>query len=337
MLPKCVLAAPPRRGKAHRQRLQGTILRRLADWNDQRYEALWEAALQASWRLGTRKQSMDVDVKRTMKIAREGAYSKAVKSLNPAPLLSTKDPAVLAELQRLHPLRSNPHMPDPIVNAFGGSVADLLPMVEKAIFSFPPMSACGPSGLRPAHLKEALLVPSAALRSRCLSSLTGFVIQAIQGKFSPAVNQLILAARLLPLGKPQGGVRPIAIGDVLRRLVAKVLCVQVRDKAREVLQSVQQLGVASPQATEIIIHGLRTAIHYSMEDDFYVLQVDASNAFNTISRNAIMKAVNENFHELSAWSHFMLSPQAWLVMTMDGWSRIKVFSKVILWVLCCSL
>ena len=62
---------------------------------------------------------------------------------------------------------------------------------------------------------------------------------AVRGEAPEAVAPYMAGATLLGLVKDEGGVRPIAIGDVFRRLVGKVLCKAVREAAREYCQPVQ--------------------------------------------------------------------------------------------------
>ena len=44
---------------------------------------------------------------------------------------------------------------------------------------------------------------------------------AMAGALEPAAVRVLCGARLVPLRKPDGGVRPIAVGETLRRVVAK--------------------------------------------------------------------------------------------------------------------
>ena len=62
----------------------------------------------------------------------------------------------------------------------------------------------------------------------------------------------ITGANFLALQKVDGGIRPIAVGDTLRRLVLKCLCAEVRDDARDLFTPLQ-VGVAVPFATEAVV------------------------------------------------------------------------------------
>ena len=57
-----------------------------------------------------------------------------------------------------------------------------------------------------------------------------------------------------------------------------------------------QFGVAFSCGAERIAHGLRTCIEHWMEHDFGV--VDMTNAFNLVSRQAILSECAKHFPEL---------------------------------------
>ena len=64
------------------------------------------------------------------------------------------------------------------------------------------------------------------------------------------------SASLTALKKPSsnpGDVRPIAVGNVIRRIAVKCACSIIKDKARRHLAP-HQLGVAVPSGSDKIIH-----------------------------------------------------------------------------------
>ena len=100
----------------------------------------------------------------------------------------------------------------------------------------------------------------------------------------PQTIEAYNASRLIPLNKCPG-VRPIGIGEVLRRIIAKVIMKVVKPELQEVVGSLQ-LCVGQISGLEAAIHSL-TAIYEDSNTDA-ILLIDASNAFNTLNRQAAL-------------------------------------------------
>ena len=67
------------------------------------------------------------------------------------------------------------------------------------------------------------------------NAVTALCNRCLAGDLPECFADLFLSARLLPFKKKDDGVRPIAVGEVLRRLVAKVAFRQILPKAQEIL------------------------------------------------------------------------------------------------------
>ncbi|KAL5481549.1 hypothetical protein EMCRGX_G021737 [Ephydatia muelleri] len=107
---------------------------------------------------------------------------------------------------------------------------------------------------------------------------------------------------LTALNKPiPGDICPIAVGEALWRLTGKCLCAALRSKMASFFEP-YQFGVAFSCGAEKIAHGLRTCIEqHWLENDFGVLKVDMTNAFNLVSRQAILSECAKHFPELLPW------------------------------------
>ena len=102
--------------------------------------------------------------------------------------------------------------------------------------------------------------------------------------------------------KPNGGVRPIAIGEIYRRLTGKCLLQHVRAEARSFLWPAQ-VGVCVPLGAEVVVHSVRGWMQRHANTSGKVLvKLDFSNAFNTVSREAVLQATHNNFPSLSRWA-----------------------------------
>ena len=96
-----------------------------------------------------------------------------------------------------------------------------------------------------------------------------------------------MACRLLPLDKDPG-LRPIGIGEVLRRILGKAVTSVLRGDLQDCAGS-QQLCVGQDGGVEANIHGLKAI--FEEEETHGVIQVDARNAFNTINRKVLLKNI----------------------------------------------
>ena len=124
---------------------------------------------------------------------------------------------------------------DPVPAAANINVADIV----KSLRSFPNGTAPGPSGLRANHLKEAIFCPGLLLLFMHSPKLLTCLFLA---KFHRMWSWHLCGANLLAVKKKGGGRRPIAVGEVLRRLVSKCISRAVRGEVFRVLTPLQ-LGV----------------------------------------------------------------------------------------------
>ena len=99
----------------------------------------------------------------------------------------------------------------------------------------------------------------------------------------PDSIEALLAGRLIPLSK-NPGVRPIGIGEVLRRIIGKAVMSILRKDILLVTSGNLQLCAGQKSGCEIAIHA---AADLFDDDNHGVLQIDAHNAFNSINRAVI--------------------------------------------------
>ena len=97
-------------------------------------------------------------------------------------------------------------------------------------------------------------------------------------------------ANLTPLCKLDGGVRPVAVGETLRRLVGKALLATGVSKGQVATLSPTQVGVGVRSAAESVAMGLQATVDsLAHTTDWAVIKVDLRNAFNTVDRLAVLK------------------------------------------------
>ena len=154
-------------------------------------------------------------------------------------------------------------------------------LVRKAVMSFPKDSGGGPSGLRPQHLKDALVPGFEDELLRQLSALTNLMAR---GEAAQDARSAMCGASLAALPKEEGDHRPIAVGEVLRRVVGKTLAEASKEDARSLLEPFQ-VGVGTGGGCEAVVHVVRKWLGIHVSDRRRVLaKIDLESAFNTLDR-----------------------------------------------------
>ena len=165
-------------------------------------------------------------------------------------------------------------------------------LVSRCLRAFPKETAPGPWGLRIVYLKEACVAGGS---EALMTQLTAVVSLLSQGRAPAFVASVLARAGLVALPKPNGGVRPIAVGEILRRLAGKYLMSLVREDAQSYFWPVQ-VGVAVPGGAEKAIHTVRAWRRRHWNSPHKVaLKLDFSNVFNTVSRAVVLSAVSDLF------------------------------------------
>ena len=247
----------------------------------------------------------------------EGAIGKAAKHLLSEGLHDAASPGILDTLKSLHPQPAAPPTLPPQTEQWGDVLLDDIgerkKLLKEVITRFPPGSAPGPSGLRPRHLQDILQGDSVGA-SRLLEGLSLLTELCETGNLPVAAANCLCAASLIALKKPSGNrVRPIAVGETLRRVVEKFLA--RLPQTRECIHAMEpiQQGMGTPAACERLGRSLQQYIDgRDLPADSVILQVDLSNAFNTVDRSAVLAGVSHLTPHLLPWACLSLSTPAQL-------------------------
>src|SRR6202012_1952675 len=118
--------------------------------------------------------------------------------------------------------------------------------------------------------------------------------------------------KLTALSKGDSDVRPIAAGNVFRRIASKCVCQLHQARFRAALGK-HQVGVAHPAGAESVIHLAREVVDRKWADtEFVVLKVDFANAFNSIDRHAMLEQCQAKFPDLLPWVQWCYGDRPWL-------------------------
>ena len=143
--------------------------------------------------------------------------------------------------------------------------------------------AAGPSGLN-AHCWRRLCTSfHAASRDLCYS-LALFARRLSTTLVDPKGLSSFLGCRLIALDKCPG-VRPIGVCETVRRIVAKAILYVTKLDIQEAAGT-RQLGGGQIAGIEAAVHSVQR--EFQSEDVEAVLLVDASNAFNSLNREAAL-------------------------------------------------
>ena len=222
-----------------------TFRDRLRLWDQKQYMKLWKDTLE----LSTGRPSAELtpenqqrnNARRAIRLAKEGAYGKAAQALQSTGIASPSDETSAALLGK-HPQQ----VPDTDTFHYNAVESAHLPHgwtevtaeeVLKGATRFPKASAACGSGLRPNHLEELLRVPNTNESTGLIGSLTAVVNILAKGRGPKALAPWLAGAPLTALKKDDGGVRPIAVGESLRRLVSGCLMHKVREQSSQVLST----------------------------------------------------------------------------------------------------
>ena len=170
--------------------------------------------------------------------------------------------------------------------------------IIEAIKSFPAGSAGGIDGLRPQHLKD-LIGQNGEAALKLVNCLTEFSNVCLAGQVPQSICPIFFGASLCALNKKDGGLRPIAVGCTLRRLVAKTASRLVLDKMAAKMVPIQ-LGFGVKQGCEAAAHAARHFLRGLLPGQA-ILKLDFVNAFNAISREELLRTVLEELPELYAF------------------------------------
>ncbi|KAK5989589.1 Reverse transcriptase [Cladobotryum mycophilum] len=239
-------------------------------------------------------QNLD-PTKQAIRLLEIGYLGRASRALYENAPMAADSPETRAQLLEKHPIGpKNPFISNKARPAAGQSITQKT--ILKAIKSISPEKASGLSGWTRPLLDLAIRESSTVEFLRLLADM-------IRQGTAPGAR-LLCASRLIALRKPDKGIRPIAIGDIIYRLAMKAILI-TSFKTSMLLPN--QLGVNSPGGVEPAIFLLEEAITGNNTSGIAkIASLDLANAFNSVSRLAIAGAIATyapTFYKAAAWAY----------------------------------
>ena len=250
-------------------------------------------------------------IKRALRLAEEGRYSLACHALADVDKLAPPSQQVFDSLQDKHP--KGPTFPRP--DQFPPHQRITAEEVETAVKSFKPLVSGGPSRLTPDHIKDAV---TANLQKDVFQALANVANLIAAADVPEEVQPFLTGAFLTPMHKEKGGIRPIACGDVLRRIVSKVCVAKSKDAIRTHFHPFQ-FGIAVPGGAEVVVHAWRDSVAaLKGVPNKVALKIDIDNAFNRVHRAAVLALVAEKFPQMYAFVWLCYGNHSNLIMRDCG-------------------
>ncbi|CAK9302743.1 unnamed protein product [Gordionus sp. m RMFG-2023] len=219
----------------------------------------------------------------------QGDVCGALKLASSNDKLAPFDEHTFTLLKKLHPQAFPEDLPIPIKsNLIEIGKEELI----KTVLSFNKNSAGGIDGFRPSYF-QFLINPKNPYQDSFVNSLIIFSENILNNDLPSQIHQIIFGARLIAFSKPDGGVRPIAIGSFFRRLLAKIIVERIKSDASKMFQT-YQLGFGTKGGCEIATHSLRIYIE-DPPPDAVVCKLDFKNAFNSLSKKTFLNIFYEKF------------------------------------------
>ena len=310
LYPKCVLAQMNREqltGSTNTGDSQVTYTKKcIAKWDTgivgrrQLYQEMLEFSELSAGASARPPPQLSTNVKRCKGMTECGRLGDATRALLSNGIAQYSDETI-AILQSKHPARTQEVILEGLPERGLTASSEI---VTAAIVSFAPNSAGGRDGLRPDHLRDMLDGASSTLRSNMVFVLTRFINLGLDGQFPAELAPFQCSAPLYPLTKPKGGIRPIAVGETLRRLISKTACALITDRSSEMLSPLQ-LGVGIRDGAVAIVHTVQQLrAKYGRDADKLMMKFDFENAFNRIDRRQMFQQVRKVVPGLAKWVEF---------------------------------
>ena len=254
-------------------------------------------------------------VKRAQNHVHQGHLRRAAQTLHSTTtIVDLTGAAAQAEMRRLHPSL-------PVGSALPSLPADAPEIILEDddvmrgfIRATNNGASSGPSGWGGNMLST--LVSS----DICRGGIIALMRDMINCRLPAEAAELLCASRLVGLNKPSGGIRPVAVGELLYRMAGVIMTRTVSGVAAQLLAP-HQYGVGVPSGAERILHSVQHSLTDGSSSKLALLKVDISNAFNSCDRAGVLRELygTPQLGALFRLTHFAYSaPSQLLLQGCDG-------------------
>ncbi|WP_331035221.1 reverse transcriptase domain-containing protein [Lactovum miscens] len=258
-------------------------------------------------------------IRKVVQLAKKGDLSRASRLLNSFSSLAPINNMTIQKLKELHPPADFgsdviPQTPadSPIVIIDDAKANSLY-----SIMQFSNGSSPGPSGW------GGNMVSSLLLNDECKALFVLFIEDIINARISSYGKRWLTSSKLIAIDKPNGGLRPIAIGELFTRISGRFLTKLVEKKTNDFFSPVQ-FGIGVQNGSEKVVHSVRQELLNSQKENV-LLSIDVRNAFNTVNRKEVLQELfnNNDFAPLWKFAGFSYSDPAQLLLQTGHFIKSK--------------
>lgn len=201
-------------------------------------------------------------------------------------------------------LQKHPQVPPPDIPNSPPLAAPSLSksVVKRAVTSFSPAPLLGRPASEPVIWLKPFPVPFLAVPKLFSLLFRSSLPSSPQGTSLLRSCLTSVEPHFWPQRRRTGGLRPIASGKTLRRLVSKCLALSVCHSAASTVLPLQ-VGVGTKGGAEAAVHAINLIQndHSIPSDGKWCLLLDFNNAFNSIDRSHLFCVTRDRMPALSAW------------------------------------
>ncbi|KAL0225229.1 hypothetical protein RCL1_003141 [Eukaryota sp. TZLM3-RCL] len=230
-----------------------------------------------------------------------GRYSAALNSLFSSSIAPNTVQTIEA-LNKLHPIEKF-SMPKPSSCSYWEENPIRTKEVDAIVTTLPRGKAAGPSKISFDIIKDCC----ASSPFICEDLAVFFQNLMIVSQSAP--NEMC-SSRLVALSKPGGGVRPIAVGDCLFRILSMLLFKRIALAAKDFLLPFQ-FGIGTIDGAAVA--SLSSELFFLSSPHNFILNLDFKNAFNSVLGSAIYETLQTSFPQLVPFFYHFYGKSAPLI------------------------
>ena len=158
--------------------------------------------------------------------------------------------------------------------------------------------SAGPSGMDAELYRRILCSKNFKTEGKILrEELAILTRNLLKTSYHPSLLEGYTSCRLIPLDK-NPGIRPIGVGEVLRRIIGKTVTTFLKEEIQEAAGPLQ-VSAGHSAGAEAAIHAMSQVFAQDGTDG--ILLIDASNAFNRMNRSVAMHIIRIICKEMSIY------------------------------------